>query len=390
MAEKPAQPNEITRGNDQTTPTDDTGAGDEKALLEVASLIKDFGDLRAVDVPELTLRDGEFFTLLGPSGSGKSTLLRMIAGLETPTDGQIYINGEDITSTPSNERSTALIFQDFQLFPHKTVGENIAFPLKMRDVQKNERRERTEELLEFVDLEGYYDRYPEQLSGGEQQRVSLARGLIAEPDVLLLDEPLASLDRNLREQLQVELRKFQRRVGVTFIYVTHDQQVALTMSDRVAVMNEGQVKQIGDPMHLYQHPNSEFVAKFLGEVNKISGTIESTDGTTAVLSNNGVPLAGRAGKKVAAGDRGVFCVKSEIIELGSDAPGDNNTFSGTVRDEILTGKNINYLIDPDDVRIEADELIVSEPSQNAHDISIGDSVRVSWDPSKADVFSEGA
>lgn len=363
---------------------------DETPVLEVESVVKDFGDLRAVDVPTLSLHDGEFFTLLGPSGSGKSTLLRMVAGLEKPTRGNILVNGEDVTPIPANKRPTALIFQDFQLFPHKTVGENTAFPLKMRGVPKQERRNRTMELLEFVDLDGYYDRYPQQLSGGEQQRVSLARGLISEPDVLLLDEPLASLDRNLREQLQVELRKFQRRAGVTFIYVTHNQEVALTVSDRVAVMNQGQIEQIGDPMHLYNEPHSEFVARFLGEVNTVYGTVESTDGSMAVLSTNGVRLAGRVGDELTEGDRGVFCVKSEMLRIDADASGKDTTLTGSLQDEIFTGKNINYLIDPDRIDLAADELIVSEASQNQHDLSMGESVTVSWDPSKAHVFSKEA
>lgn len=371
-----------------TDQDDETGPTDSSPVLKIDSLIKDFGDLRAVDVPELSLHDGEFFTLLGPSGSGKSTLLRMIAGLETPSQGTINLNGTDVTTVSANARPTALIFQDFQLFPHKTVGENIAFPLKMRGVPKDERRSRTNELLEFVDLEGYQDRYPDQLSGGEQQRVSLARGLISEPDVLLLDEPLASLDRNLRDQLQVELRKFQRRAGITFIYVTHNQEVALTMSDRVAVMDDGHVEQVGHPMTVYNEPESEFVAKFIGEVNTVHGTVEQIDGTDAVLSHNGVSLAGRAGGPLTVGDDGVFCIKSEGFSLGTGPSDAEHTFTGTLNDQIFTGKNINYLVDPDDIEINAAELIVSEASDDKHDVAVGDSVTVSWEPTDAHIFPE--
>lgn len=368
------------------TSVDSTDAEIDPPVLEIENIIKDFGDLRAVDVPSLKLRDGEFFTLVGPSGSGKSTLLRMIAGLETPSSGKIEISGDDVTTVPANKRPTALIFQHFQLFPHKTVVENIAFPLKMNGVGKAERRDRASELLGFVDLEGYEEKYPKQLSGGEQQRISLARGLISEPDILLLDEPLASLDRNLREQLQVELRKFQRRLGTTFIYVTHNQEVALTMSDRIAVMDGGTVEQLGEPMDVYQKPETEFVATFLGEVNTIDGTVASTNGSTAVVSQGDVRLAGRAGSELTVGESARFCIKSETISIGDEKPTGDSTLTGTLQDEIFTGKNVNYLVEPNEVDLNAEELIVSEAANNRHELTPGDTVELSWEPSNAHVF----
>lgn len=377
---------ETTTIEKPTTSVDNTDPEIDSPILEVENVIKDFGDLRAVDVPSLTLRDGEFFTLVGPSGSGKSTLLRMIAGLETPTSGQIHLSGEDVTALPANKRSTALIFQDFQLFPHKSVVENIAFPLKMDGVGKAERQNQASELLEFVDLKGYEKKYPDQLSGGEQQRISLARGLISEPDILLLDEPLASLDRNLREKLQVELRKFQRRLGITFVYVTHNQEVALTVSDRIAVMDGGTVEQLGEPMDVYQKPETEFVATFLGEVNIIDGTVASTNGSTAVLSKGDIRLAGRVGSDLTVGEPARFCIKSEAVRIADRESTGDDTIVGTIKDEIFTGKNVNYLVEPAEIDLSADELIVSEAAVNKHELSPGDTIKLTWQPSNAHIF----
>jgi spermidine/putrescine transport system ATP-binding protein len=370
--------------------TRDPTQSDSNVLLRIEDLKKYFGDLCAVDAPELTLNNGEFFTLVGPSGSGKSTLLRMIAGLETPTEGRMLLDGTDITDVPPNERSTALIFQNFQLFPHKTVGENVEFPLKMRDVPKDERKERCQELLEFVDLGGYYDRYPDKLSGGEKQRVSLARGLIYEPDVLLLDEPLASLDRNLRDTLEVELRKYQRRLDVTFIYVTHDQEVALTMSDRVAVMNESEIVQVGEPMELYNEPASKFVATFLGEVNTIPGVVDTVEDGQATLKSGEVTLRGRSGASLEAADEGVFCVKSENLQLATTATDASRSIEGSVSDVFFTGKLIEYLIDPEGITLDDDDdIVVSVTRQQGPDLAIGDTVELTWDPENAHVFPEG-
>ena len=235
-----------------------------------------FGDLKAVDDLNLDILDGEFFTLLGPSGSGKTTTLRLVAGFDQPTSGSIQLFGQEVAGLPPYERDVTTVFQDYALFPHMTVGENIGYGLMIRKVAKSEREKRVEEMLELVRLPGLAGRKPSQLSGGQRQRVALARALITRPRVLLLDEPLGALDLKLRQQMQVELKSIQQQVGITFIYVTHDQEEALTMSDRVAVFNLGKVEQVGSPAEIYEHPNTAFVAGFVGTSNLIAGDLART------------------------------------------------------------------------------------------------------------------
>ncbi len=223
----------------------------------------------AVDAVDLDIAPGEFFTLLGPSGSGKTTTLRMIAGFEAPDEGSIELAGEDVSRLPPYDRPVNTVFQDYALFPHMTVRQNVEYGLMVKKVSKGERRERAEQALQMVQLGGYADRKPSQLSGGQRQRVALARAIVNRPKVLLLDEPLGALDLKLRQEMQVELKSIQREVGITFVYVTHDQEEALTMSDRVAVFNRGRIEQIGPPAELYEHPQSEFIAGFVGVSNVI-------------------------------------------------------------------------------------------------------------------------
>ena len=232
-----------------------------------------FGDVKAVDQVDLELRDGEFFSMLGPSGSGKTTCLRLIAGFDRPTSGHIFLYGKDVSELPPYERDVNTVFQDYALFPHMTVEDNIAYGLMIKGIDKAERRKRVDDMLDLVRLPGFGYRKPSQLSGGQRQRVALARALINHPKVLLLDEPLGALDLKLRQQMQVELKSIQKRVGITFIFVTHDQEEALTMSDRIAVFSEGRVEQIGTPAEIYETPASPFVAGFVGTSNLISGEI---------------------------------------------------------------------------------------------------------------------
>jgi len=358
---------------------------DTAGLLEIHDIRKEYGDIVAVNDQSLALKEGEFFTLVGPSGSGKSTLLRMIAGLEQPDSGTIQLADVDITDSPAYDRDVSLIFQHFALFPHKTVGENITFPLKMDGVSTEERERRGKEALSFTDMDGYYDRYPNQLSGGEQQRVALARGIVAEPQILLLDEPLASLDRKLRQQLEIELRRFQRETDITFVYVTHNQEEALTMSDRVGVMNDGVIQQVGTPEEVYSDPETSFVATFLGEANVFQGEVVDTDGDTATVDLGPTTGTAVAGDDVQTGSDGQLISKAEDIRL-SETDGTVNTITGTVRDIIFEGDSRVYLVEPSFDG--PDELTVrtsKHQSQNM-DIEIDSQITVSWQPSNARVF----
>ncbi len=284
------------------------------------------GAVRAVDDVSLQIRDGEFFSLLGPSGSGKTTSLRLIAGFDRPTSGQILLNGKDVSSLPPFERDVNTVFQDYALFPHMTVGENIAYGLMIRKVPKTERAKRADEMLDLVRLPGFGSRKPAQLSGGQRQRVALARALINRPKVLLLDEPLGALDLKLRQQMQVELKAIQKRVGITFIFVTHDQEEALTMSDRIAVFNLGKVEQIGTPAEIYEHPLTPFVAGFVGVSNLVSGEVA---------------------KRITGSDA-TFSIRPEKIHL---APLDERIADdmfcddGKVRDVIYLGLYTRYLVE---------------------------------------------
>ncbi|NQW33992.1 MAG: ABC transporter ATP-binding protein, partial [Acidimicrobiaceae bacterium] len=257
---------------------------------------KTFGSVVAVDAVNLDVFDGEFLTLLGPSGSGKTTVLRMIAGFEPLTSGSIMLNGKDVTGVPAFERDVNTVFQDYALFPHMTVLENVEYGLKVKGVARPERRNRATEILEVVQLVGFADRKPNQLSGGQRQRVALARALVNQPKVLLLDEPLGALDLKLREEMQVELKSIQQRVGITFVYVTHDQGEALSMSDRVVVFNAGKIEQVGTPREIYEHPATSFVAGFVGITNLFSG-------------DRALQLVGRAG---------VFTLRPEHVQISED------------------------------------------------------------------------
>ncbi len=235
--------------------------------VRVAGLRKSYGDVVAVDMIDLEIAPGEFFTMLGPSGSGKTTTLRMIAGFETPDEGTIELAGEDVSSLPPYDRPVNTVFQDYALFPHMTVQDNVEYGLMVKKVKKGDRRERAQAALDMVRLGSYGNRKPSQLSGGQRQRVALARAIVNRPKVLLLDEPLGALDLKLRQEMQIELKAIQREVGITFVYVTHDQEEALTMSDRLAVFNEGRIEQVGPPAEVYEHPQSEFIAGFVGVSN---------------------------------------------------------------------------------------------------------------------------
>ncbi|WP_105441275.1 ABC transporter ATP-binding protein, partial [Neorhizobium sp. T25_13] len=245
--------------------------------IDILGIEKQFGDKSVVSDVSLSVKAGEFLSLLGPSGSGKTTLLMMIAGFEFPNSGQIRVGSRDITYLAPNRRAVGMVFQKYALFPHMTVEQNIAFPLRMRSIATKEINRRVSDMMGLVQLTGFEGRYPQQLSGGQQQRVAVARALIAEPPVLLMDEPLSALDKKLRETMQIEIKRIQNRVGVTVVYVTHDQEEALTMSDRIAVMSEGRLVQVGSPHDLYQRPATSFVAEFVGKMNFLKGEFVGSD-----------------------------------------------------------------------------------------------------------------
>jgi putative spermidine/putrescine transport system ATP-binding protein len=297
----------------------------ESAIL-FKNVSRHFGDVKAVDNIGLEIKDGEFFSMLGPSGSGKTTCLRMIAGFDRPTSGQIILYGQDVSNLPPYERPVNTVFQDYALFPHMTIEANIAYGLMIKGMPKAERMKRVGDMLELVQLPGFGYRKPSQLSGGQRQRVALARALINHPKVLLLDEPLGALDLKLRQQMQVELKNIQREVGITFIFVTHDQEEALTMSDRIAVFSQGKIEQVGTPSEVYEHPATSFVAGFVGTSNLISGEVAQR-------------ITGSANK---------FSVRPEKILLGkADEEAGSDMFStyGSVRDVIYLGLYTRYLVE---------------------------------------------
>jgi putative spermidine/putrescine transport system ATP-binding protein len=296
------------------------------SAVRFAGVSRLFADVRAVDNIDLDVADGEFFTMLGPSGSGKTTSLRLIAGFDQPTSGRILLYGQEVTRLPPYERDVATVFQDYALFPHMTVGENVAYGLMIRRVPKAERRERVAEMLDLVRLPGLAQRKPAQLSGGQRQRVALARSLITHPRVLLLDEPLGALDLKLRQQMQVELKAIQEKVGITFIYVTHDQEEALTMSDRVAVFNQGRIEQAGTPAQIYEHPTTAFVAGFVGISNLVHD-----------------PLA-----QALTGSLGTFSIRPEKIRLGEPEErvgAEMCAAEGTIHHVSYLGVYTRYLVD---------------------------------------------
>jgi putative spermidine/putrescine transport system ATP-binding protein len=316
-----------------------------------------FGDVRAVDGVSFEIGDGEFFSLLGPSGSGKTTCLRLIAGFEQPDDGAIEVHGVNVAGVPPYERDVNTVFQDYALFPHMTVGENVEYGLMIRRVPAAERRKRSDEMLDLVKLSGYRDRKPAQLSGGQRQRVALARALINRPRVLLLDEPLGALDLKLREQMQVELKALQRQLGITFVYVTHDQGEALSMSDRLAVFSHGRIEQIGSPAQIYEHPATAFVAGFVGVSNVCEGPLAQR------LSGSPAPFAIRP-EKVR------FCPRTDPTPAGWVH------VDGTIESVVYLGAATRYL-----VALQGGGII-TVLTQNADDRdagpAAGDPVRLRW------------
>ena len=330
--------------------------------IRLTDLAKSFGSVRAVDGISLEIADGEFFSMLGPSGSGKTTVLRMIAGFEQPSAGTIELAGNEVTGMTPFARDVNTVFQDYALFPHMSVAENVEYGLRVKKVKKAERRARAAEALETVRLSAHGDRRPTQLSGGQRQRVALARALVNRPKVLLLDEPLGALDLKLRREMQIELKQIQRDVGITFVFVTHDQEEALTLSDRIAVFNDGRVEQVATPRELYQNPRSSFVAGFVGTSNMLTG-----------------PAA-----RAVFGRDGTFSIRPEKIHLGEVPDAGAETATGTVREVVYLGSANHYVVDVDlPWAGDSPQLVVMR--QNLHDSDEqlsrrGEKVRLAWLP----------
>jgi putative spermidine/putrescine transport system ATP-binding protein len=331
-----------------------------QAAVRLEGVVKRFGEFTAVDGVDLDVREGEFFSMLGPSGSGKTTCLRMIAGFEAPTEGRILLGGREVSKLAPYERDVNTVFQDYALFPHMTVEDNVEYGLRVKKVPKAERRERVSEALAMVQLAAFGGRKPAQLSGGQRQRVALARALVNRPKVLLLDEPLGALDLKLRQAMQIELKQIQQEVGLTFIYVTHDQEEALTMSDRLAVFNHGNVEQVGTPAEVYERPSSGFVAGFVGVSNVLEGEAA----------------------KLVAGDAQAFTIRPEKIAMGdldAAAGPDDCTATGHVREVVYLGAITRYIVQLD----VGGELVVMQQNLATSSMEAlqvrGKAVRLSWD-----------
>jgi spermidine/putrescine transport system ATP-binding protein len=336
------------------------------------------GEGGAVADVSLTIHEGEFFSLLGPSGCGKTTLLRMVAGFEWPDAGRILLQGEDMTRRPPNKRAVNTVFQSYELFPHMSVAENVAYGLRVQRVPKAQRAERVSEMLELVGVGGFEGRRADQLSGGQKQRVALARALVNQPRVLLLDEPLSALDVKLRKRMQLELKAIQHRLGTTFIYVTHDQEEALFLSDRIGIMSEGELLQVGAPQDIYERPATRFVADFVGNLNEFEATVESvTDGRATCRLGDGEVLSADVGDDVAPGAHIRVAVRPERIRLQrASGPADaDSRVNGVVETVVYLGPNTQYVVTTPALGT----VVVSELSDPGREsIAAGDAVTVAW------------
>ncbi len=352
--------------------------------LSVRDLIKKFGNFTAVDDVSFDVPTGSFFSILGPSGCGKTTLLRMIAGFDSPTSGSIEIRSENMHNVPPNLRPVNLVFQHLALFPMMDVAENIAFGLKRRGVKRTEIKKKTETILERVGLPGFGKKRINQLSGGQKQRVAIARCLVLEPSVLLLDEPLGALDLKLREQMKVELKKLQAKVGTTFVYITHDQSEALVMSDRVAVMNKGRFEQVGTPQELYSEPATPFVAQFVGDNNTWSGTVTEKSGNEVVITTGeGYQFRTKTQGRLSDSNTVDLFLRPEAMRIEPNDREGLNIFDVTVKSILFDGANSRLLT----ATKEDQELIVSLPQNRKFDyIKKGDTISVGWHPDSGICF----
>jgi spermidine/putrescine transport system ATP-binding protein len=344
-----------------------------------------FGSNRVLDNVSLSIRKGEFFGILGPSGSGKTTTMRIIGGFIIPAAGDVYLQNELMGRKPAYSRNTTMVFQHLALFPHMNVFNNLAYGLKIRRVARDEIQARVKKVLGVVHLEGFEDRYPKKLSGGQQQRVALARALIVEPSVVLFDEPLGSLDLKLRREMQIEIKNIQRRLGTTFIYVTHDQQEALNMCDRIAILNEGRIEQIGTAEEIYERPRTRFVADFIGDINFLDGMIVALDGNTVTVDSHGISLKAEARGELQTGNSVALCIRPERIMIGKNAESCHTSHPARIMNMIYSGAVRRCI-----VRLPNDALIkVDLDAKSTAGVSVGDETKVGWYRGDEVLLAEG-
>jgi putative spermidine/putrescine transport system ATP-binding protein len=347
------------------------------------------GISRVVERLDLDVERGEFLTLLGPSGSGKTTTLMMLAGFETPTEGEILLEGRPLSKLPPHRRAIGMVFQNYALFPHMSVAENIGFPLSVRGIAADEIARRVERALDMVQLPGLGARRPAQLSGGQQQRVAVARALVFEPKLVLMDEPLGALDKQLREQMQLEVRRLHQRLGVTMIYVTHDQHEALTMSDRIAVFHRGRVQQLDGPERIYEQPANAFVARFIGENNRLAGRLEGVDGTRCTIRIAGDTLVeGSLATPLPAGAPVMVSLRPERVQIGGGAPtiasNGHCRLTGRLREVIYLGDHVRARV----ALASSDDFTVKRPIDEVHRLpGIGQPVELAWAPEHCRAFA---
>ncbi len=356
-----------------------SGSGASVTLSNLEKTYDRANAAKAVDGVSLDIRSGEFLTMLGPSGSGKTTTLMMIAGFETPTAGDISIDGKSVVAMPPYRRNIGMVFQNYALFPHLTVEENVGFPLKQRGVPKAERTKLVAEALELVHLPGYGARYPRQLSGGQQQRVAVARAVVFKPRLLLMDEPLGALDKQLRENLQLEMRRLHADLGITFIYVTHDQEEALTMSDRIAVMNDGKLAQVGSPEDLYDRPDNRFVAGFIGESNFLPAIVRGLEDDVVVAECEGTLIRALCPGRPTSGQKVTLTTRPERLRFadGAWAGGEaqHNRLSVTVTEAVFAGERCRYMLQAGD----GTSIVLKEPSSAAiRRRAVGERAEIAW------------
>ena len=354
----------------------------EEVLLSLRHISKNFGEGDVLADVSLDVHKGEFVTLLGASGCGKTTTLRIVSGLETPDTGEVILSGQDMTDWPPERRPVNTVFQSYALFPHMNVEKNVAYGLKVRGVDKKTQAARVKEMLELVQMSEYAKRMPAQLSGGQRQRIAIARALAPQPQLLLLDEPLGALDLQLRRQMQIELKRLQKKLGITFIYITHDQEEAINMSDRIAVMRGGKFEQLGTPEEIYDHPATRYVAQFIGRSALLEGTVRSVSGGLAVIENeNGRFTVGGAQSRLTAGERCEVCVRTERMRAGR-APVEGFDLPATVRETRYAGGSVlTYAVlkDGTEVVAEGEERMSDAPQA-------GETVYMHWNPAQASVI----